>query len=119
MSDDLTCHDRTVLLLREMDPDLAVVVAAVKPSTDGEVMVGLLGWLPLPERLLLGRAIRIAHVGDHCAWVPPPSQEQARLMDAPNAAWRNPMSEECRARRDAGIRTWTALGHPAPKLNAG
>lgn len=116
MEANLTCHDRTVLLLREIDPDLADTVAAVQCSTDGEVMIGLLGWLPLPERLRLGRAIVVTHADDHCDWNPPPAMQLAREADASNAAWRNPLSVECRQRRDAGIRTWTALGYPHPKV---
>lgn len=117
-SSPLTCHERTVLLLREVDPDLAEVVNAVQADSNGEVLVGLLGWLPLPERMRLGRAVYLVHMGDSCEHDPKPSAQIAKEVAAENAAWRNPLSEECRKRRDAGIRTWTALGHPAPRLNA-
>lgn len=115
----VTCHDRTVALLREVDPDLAETVDAVRPSTDGEVMVGLLGWLPRPERLRLCRAVVLAHPpGGDCDWEPVDYYDLAHEMADSPAAWRNPLTDECRARRDAGIRTWTALGHPPPRLNA-
>ena len=115
----LTCHDKAIALLREVDADLAVTVDAVRPNEDGEVLVGLLGWLPYVQRLRLCRAVLLAHPPDStCAFKPEDPYLTAKVIAYDNAAWNKPLSDECRIRRDAAIKVWVLLGHDVPEVEA-
>lgn len=109
----LTCHDKAVALLREVDTDLAVTVDAVRPNEDGEVLLGLLGWLPYAQRLRLCWAVLLAHPPDStCAFKPEDPYTTAKAIAYDDAAWNRVITDEYRIRRDAAIKVWVLLGHP-------
>jgi hypothetical protein len=114
----LTCHDRTVALIREVDADLAVTVDAVKPSEDGEVLVGLLGWLPYAQRMRLCRAVLLAHPPDAtCDFDAEDPYVMAKVIAYGTDGWDAPLTDEHRKRRDAAIKVWVLLGHPVPEVD--
>lgn len=78
--------EATVMLLGETHPPVAAALAAAGCTGDGYPNIGLLGWLPVEDRLAVARAAVVAHHQAGTGWPHDCPTEVAWLIT--HGSWR-------------------------------
>jgi hypothetical protein len=116
----MNAHELTLVALAESNPPVAVAIERVGPNRGGWPLIGLVGWLPLTDRLDGCRAVIMAH--DHLGtevWNQPVTVVALARMIFLDGGWRRPRSTADAGRvEDAVIAYARAKGahHPICEL---
>lgn len=108
--------EATIVLLAETNPPVAAAVRAVGANQAGMPLPGLLGWLPEPDRVDLGRAVVLAYrrvpLPAGRLWVH--TAESISEVIVGRGGWRAPRGPAERGRVMAAVAGWAQAGGSDP-----